>query len=539
MKTRSKPAKILFVSLFLTIGSAVLTNCTKDEIIKPDVKTETDYGKTISRAVDPNLADASINGYNNAFLTQSGGRTYYKAALNNGNPDGFWTLALSIMGMQDTYERTGTAAHRTLVNDLCTSYLQIHPPPYTWDGWNDDIAWVGLMLARGYQMTGTANLRTQAEYCFNLVYNRGWDTQYNGGGIWEQQPDMTPNGEEIIKEALSNNTTGKLGCLLFEITGNTDYRTKAQRIWDWSRSRIYNASTGEVYRGIYRDNTLSFGPAVYNQGTFVDFAAHLYRITGDAGVLADAQKAADYVVNNLTSNGIISNNATYLNTWADEYARGLGHLCRWNTQLWNKYYNFMSNNANAAWNNRRTDFNITANAWAESTPTDPAGYPTRYVSAVAMLQFTPPINPTSGSIATGVYRIINRNSGKALDASGAGTSDNTSIIQYTYSGASNQRWRITNLGNNRYNIINENANKAVDVTGASRTPGTACILYGYNGGSNQQFTLASPSPGYYTLFFLHDYQVLDVNASSTANNATVLQWGYNGGNNQQWQIAAP
>ncbi|MBT1690222.1 hypothetical protein KK078_26895 [Fulvivirgaceae bacterium PWU37] len=90
-----------------------------------------------------------------------------------------------------------------------------------------------------------------------------------------------------------------------------DYGTKAQRIWDRSRSRIYNAGTGEVYR----DNTLSIGRAVCNQGTFVDFAAHLYRITGDAGVLADAQKAADFVINNMTTNGILSNNATYLRVY--------------------------------------------------------------------------------------------------------------------------------------------------------------------------------------------------------------------------------
>lgn len=527
---------VRYRSVLFLVGLFAASSCQQDLDLS---QLPSNDASTTPRAVAVGNADASINAFNNAFLVTSGGRTFYKAALNNGNPDGFWTLAIAIQGMQDAYERTGTAAHRTLVNNLCTSFLQIHPPPYDWDGWNDDVAWVGLMLARGHQMTGTANLRTQAEYCFNFIYNRGWDTQYNGGGIWEQQPNMTPPGDPIIKEALSNNTTGKLACMLYQITGNNDYLTKAQRIYDWSRSRLFNPNNGQVYRGIFRDNAVDQGTAVYNQGTFIDFAAHLYKITGNAGILTDAQRAADYVMNNMTNNGIISNSAGYLNTWADEYARGLGHLCKWNPQLWNKYYNFMSNNANAAWNTRRTDLNLTWNGWAEQTPSQSDAYPTRYVSAVAMLQFTPAINPASATLPNGIYRVINRASGLALDAKGGGTTNGTPIIQYTYNGGNNQRWRLTSLGNGQYSLVNVGSNRSIDVNGESYTPGATCILWDYHGRANQRFTLGSPSSGYYSLFFQHDYQVLDVNGGSNANEAPILQWGYNGGNNQQWQFLAP
>lgn len=520
---------------------SVIAACKKKQIEEDNPKLQLPNKSAVvqAAAIAPSDADAAITAYNNAFLVTSGGNTFYKAALNNTDPDGFWTLALSIQGMMDTYERTGTTAHRNLVNSLSTSYLQIHPPPYDWDSWNDDVAWVGLMLARGHQMTGTANLRTQAEYCFNFIYNRGWDTQYNGGGIWEQQPNMVPAGTEIIKEALSNNPTGKLACMLFQITGNTTYRDKAVQIYNWSRSRLFNESTGEVYRGIYQDNSLSKGPAVYNQGAFIDFAAYLHKITGNVQYLNDAIKAVDYVRNNMTTGGIISNTNTGLKTWADEYARGLGHLCKWNPQLWNTYHTFMLNNVNAIWSNRRTDLNLTWNGWAQLTPNSSSAVPTHYVSALAMLQFTPPINPAGGSLANGTYKLINRGSGLALDASGGGTANGTPLIQYGYQGGNNQKWILTNLGNGQYSLRNLGSGRSIDVNAASVIPGAAGILYDYQSAANQRFTIGSPASGYYSLFFQHDYQVLDVSAGSTSPNATVVQWGYNGGANQQWQFLAP
>lgn len=384
-------------------------------------------------------ADSSIRAFNNAFLITQDDKTYYKKALNDNEPDGNWTSSLDIFGMQDTYERRKSDADKALVNTLCNTFLKLNPPPYNWDGWNDDIAWMGLNLARGYQITGTTNFLTQAEYCFNLAYDRGWNTIFNGGGIWEQQPDYTPAERNktpaewpVNKEALSNNTTGKLACLLYESTGNVYYKDKAVQIYNWSRSHLFNPLNGQVYAGIDRVEVVNKGTAVYNQGTFVDFTAHLYKITGNEVMLRDAQLAANYVINNLTTNGIISNSDGYLNTWADEYARGLGHLCMWNPQLWNTYYPFMKQNADAAWKNRRTDLNISWNGWATPTPVDPASWPTKYVSTVAMLQFTPIAQSLSGTIEAENYNFMKGISTEDLSTGGktVGSIDNGDWLEF-------------------------------------------------------------------------------------------------------------
>ena len=543
MKKKLRTKQLILIGLTLISGMAFFSSCSDDKVIEPNLEligagSSIPNQSRLKAGVDPGIADASINAYNNAFLVNSGGNTYYKKALNDNGSDGTWTLALDIQGMEDAYERSGNIAHKTIVNDLCNSFLRLNPPPYSWDGWNDDIAWMGLALIRGYQMTGTANFLTQARYCFDFVWSRGWDTQYNAGGIWEQQPNMTPAGGAVNKCALSNNPTGKLACMIYQSTGDVWYKDRAQQIYDWSWSHLFDPNTGQVYASIDRNNYVDKSTAVYNQGSFVDFAALLYKITGNDNILRDAQRAADYVKNNMTTNGIISNTAGYLNTWADEYARGLGHLCMWNPQLWNTYYSFMQNNANAAWNCRRTDLNIAWNGWTQTTPVDASGYPSRYVSAVAMIQFAPVINPTGGSLPNGTYKIINRASGKALDAKGGGTINGTAVVQWGYNGGNNQRWTLTSLGNGQYKLTNVASGRSLDVSAGSTVPGTAALLWDYYGGANQKFSLGSAANGYYTLFFQHDYQVLDVSGGSLVDGATVLQWGYNGGNNQQWQFVA-
>ena len=353
-------------------------------------------------AIGAGDADTAIGAFNNAFLVISADSAYYKSSLSKSAEDGTWTASLDIMGEEDAYERTGSAADRALVNNLCATWLKNTPPPWTWDGWNDDIGWFSLALIRGYQITGNPAFLTQAEYGFNIAYNRGWDTQYNGGGIWEQQPNMTPAGQGINKAALSNDSLGKVACMLYQSTHDVAYLNKAQRIYDWVRTHIYNSSTGEVDADIDRKGVVDTGSAVYNQGTFVDYANLLYQITRNVNYYNDAVRSISYVRDNMTTGGIISNSAGYLNTWADEFARGLGHFVRDSNQ-WSAYYPWMVQNANAAWGCRRTDHNIAWNGWTQQTPMNNSLPTSQFVSAVAWLQYTPAMQPNG---AGGVHAIF-------------------------------------------------------------------------------------------------------------------------------------
>jgi hypothetical protein len=481
-------------------------------------------------AIGAGDADAAINAYNNAFLVTSGGRTYYKQSINNGNADGTWVLALDIQGMEDAYERTGSPAHKTMVNNLATSFLQLTPTPWTWDGWNDDIAWMSLALIRAHHMTGTANFLTQARYGFDMAWARGWDTKYNGGGIWEQQPEMTPAGEPIRKEALSNNPMGKLAALIYQSNHDVWYLDRAKQIYAWSRSHLYNVNTGQVYAGIDRNNVVNMGTAVYNQGSFVDFANLMYQITGDTTYYNDAKMAIDYVRNNMTTGGVISNNAGYLNTWADEFARGLGHFVRDNRQ-WGTYYAWMVQNANAAWGCRRTDYNIAWNGWTQPTPIDNNMATSKFVSAVAWLQFTPATQPNS---IAGTHLIVSKQNGIAIDNAGL-YGNGTGVVQWGLNGGLNQRWNFTQNADTSWNIVSQSSWEALDVPGGSTANGTKMIQWQRSRDANQRWWVDVQSDGSYKIWNQASSLALD-NSSSSTNGQALIQWGWNGGAQQRWQL---
>ena len=144
-----------------------------------------------------------------------------------------------------------------------------------------------------------------------------------------------------------------------------------------------------------------------------------------------------------------------------------------------------------------------------------------------------PTTTTTG----GTYKLLARHSGKALDASGAGTANGTQLIQWTYGAAANQQWSISSVGNNLYSIIGVGSGKCVDINGASTANGAKVQLWDYQGGSNQKFAFNPTTNGCYEISPSHATgSCLDVNGVSTSDGATVQLWTYGGGQNQQWLV---
>ena len=527
----NKPSTGRILLQAFVAATVLFSACNKPEIDVASPEMATNKAKLVGQTkVNSGNADAAINAFNNAFLVTANGQTYYKKSINDNASDGTWTLALDIQGMEDAYERTGSAAHKTLVNNLCNTFLQLNPTPWAWDGWNDDIAWMSLCLIRGHQITGTANLLTQAKYGFDMAYARGWDTQYNGGGIWEQQPDMTPAGQAINKCALSNNPMGKLAAMIYQSNHDVWYLDRAKQIYTWSRSRLFNPNNGQVYASIDRNNFVDQGTAVYNQGSFVDFANLMHQLTGDVAYYNDAKKAVDYVKNNMTTGGIISNNAGYLNTWADEFARGLGHFVRDN-RLWSTYYPWMQQNANALWNNRRTDRNITWNGWNQQTPIDNNMSTTNFVSAVAWLQFTPGTQPDN---IAGTHTIVSKQNGIAIDNGGL-SGNGTGIVQWGLNSGLNQKWNFTQNEDNSWNIVSQFSWKAMDVPGGSTADNLQMVQWTPSRSENQRWWVDVQTDGSYKIWSKPTSKALD-NSSSAVNGYKLTQWTWNGAPAQRWLL---
>lgn len=484
-------------------------------------------------AVEQGDAESMYNAFNDAFLVRSGGDVYYKAALNDGKPDGTWSGSLDILGAEDAYERTGDPAKKTLVNDLLTTWLRNTPPPWSWDGWNDDIGWFSLALVRGYQITGNTTFLNQAKYGFDYAYGRGWDTQYNGGGIWEENPEYAARENpprDPTKEALSNDSLGKVAAMIYQSTHEASYLAKARQIYDWVWGHLYNAGTGQVYAGVDRSGRVNTGTAAYNQGTFADFANLIYEITGDGNVYNDAKRAIDYARTNLTVNGVFSNSAGYLNTWADEMARGAGHFVRDNRQ-WDGYYSWMVQNADAIKANRRTDLGITWNAWDRRTPTDNTLTANKFVSAMAWQQFTPATRPND---IGGIHVITNQQTGLAVDS--AGTYGNgKSVVQWGSNSGQNQRWLFTQNSDTSWNIVNLSTWQALDCPGGANQDNLPLVQWQPSRDTNQRWWVDRQPDGTYKIWNQASGKALD-GASATTNGAQLIQYGWNGEPQQRWTL---
>lgn len=145
-----------------------------------------------------------------------------------------------------------------------------------------------------------------------------------------------------------------------------------------------------------------------------------------------------------------------------------------------------------------------------------------------------------GSVSNGTYKIINRNSGMALDVVGAGTGNGTLVDQWPYGGNSNQKWTVTGLGSGQFEIVGVGSGKSLDVSGAKSANGTAIDVYAYSGNSNQKWILTATTNGYFIISpVLATGSCVDVPGNSTSQGTDLDLWNINNGNNQQWIFQAP
>ena len=147
----------------------------------------------------------------------------------------------------------------------------------------------------------------------------------------------------------------------------------------------------------------------------------------------------------------------------------------------------------------------------------------------------------SGGISSGsTYKIIARNSGKAMDVWYAATANGSTIAQCSYNGGGNQKWVVTDTGGGNYKIIGVQSGKALDIYNGNTGDGTKVELWDSWGGSPQQFKFAATDSGYYRITpNCATGSCLDVWSASTADGANVKLCKWNGGSNQQWSFQAP
>jgi endoglucanase len=198
--------------------------------------------------------------------------------------------------------------------------------------------------------------------------------------------------------------------------------------------------------------------------------------------------------------------------------------------------------------NQMNALGVSWTAWVADTSWQPAMFASGWVLLVGQNQMggfvkdtlyslrnsNQPGGSSGNLIANGTYTLLNVNSGLALDDPGYVATNGTPVDQWAGGGGNNQKWQLTNLGNNVIELVNLNSGKALEVAGFSTANGATVDQWSYSGGANQQWTVISVGSGAYELSNKNSGQALDVSGASTANGGRIIQWPYSGGANQKW-----
>ncbi|ENH96334.1 secreted pectate lyase [Gracilibacillus halophilus YIM-C55.5] len=134
------------------------------------------------------------------------------------------------------------------------------------------------------------------------------------------------------------------------------------------------------------------------------------------------------------------------------------------------------------------------------------------------------------------YKLVNRNSGKALEVYEWSNADGGNIVQYDDLGGMNQQWRIVDVGEGHHKFLNIHSGKAMEVTNWSTDNGASVTQWTDWNGESQQWEIVDLGNGYVKIINRYSGKALEVFEWSTDNGANIVQWDDLGGENQQWQI---
>ncbi len=491
-------------------------------------RTDQDYVESQGPAKDQ--AEAVYNAWNAAFLVQSDSTAYYATTLHGSSPEGTWVGALDVEFAEDVCLRMRTPAQRHLVNDLLTTFLAQNDFDWSHDTWNDDLAWMTLAMLHGYQITGNATFLNKAVSAWNIAYDRGWDTKYGGGGIWENMDNFAHGDGRADKCSLSNNPFVTAGVALYQITGDAAYLTKSEAIYAWVRGNLFNPTTGQVNEGVKwpignpSGGFLENSNNVYNSGSFLEAANALYSVTSKAQYYQDALLAANHVVDHTP---ILHDGGRYQTQWAYRFVKGLSEFATDNA-LWPQYLPWMLNNAQAAWKERDSN-NLTWNDWTKPTD-DQKIDANESSSAVAIWQWLPPDVPALSG------KFVLQNAASRLALAVSSLADAAPVVQQPYTGAAHALWTFVPTGGGYLRIKNVKTGLVMSVAGASALSAAKIVqrpAQGMNPGDDQWWPVQNADKTF-SFFNRNSLQVLENPGTKTASETQFCQGFANDSSDQKF-----
>ena len=323
-------------------------------------------------------ADTAINAYLKVFVRPQGAGAFIQGDQKGGDP-GFWQEIEEIEGVEDANDRTG-GAYQSQVSALLTGFIQKHGVLWSYNKYNDDIAWATIAFTRGSRGPGSRIFLSVAKANFDLMYARAWNPA-RGALYWTTDNNTYNSCIEC--------PAGLASFLLSQSLGDSGYRAKAQTLLTWEKANLFDASTGAILDSVRTTGEVGTWSSSYNQGTFVGLANFL-------GDTAAAKLAADYTKTHLgkgTRDGysILPEYGAGGGNNAGLNSIGLRWIARFmkDRRLESDYLGWLQANADTAWSVRRPSDNLSWCQWLQPTPGGDL-HSWDCLSSLVALQVTPP-----------------------------------------------------------------------------------------------------------------------------------------------------
>jgi len=154
--------------------------------------------------------------------------------------------------------------------------------------------------------------------------------------------------------------------------------------------------------------------------------------------------------------------------------------------------------------------------------------------AVEQIRRLKPAGPP-GPLADGVYKLINKGNGMALEVANGGKGNRVPVSVGRFANGLHQLWTFANRGDGYYQITALHSRKALDIPNQNEANGVAAIQWTAHDGANQTWQIIRNHDGTYRLVNEHSRLVLQTPPAKTGTTS-VEQWPWRDANDQKWQI---
>ena len=134
------------------------------------------------------------------------------------------------------------------------------------------------------------------------------------------------------------------------------------------------------------------------------------------------------------------------------------------------------------------------------------------------------------------YKIISKNSKKAVEVGYHSKEDGGIIQQWEYNDGESQQWYLESVEGNYFKMINAHSGKAVTIQSSDIKNGTKVIQKEYEGKDTQLWYFSEDKDGYYKIKSKMGHKCLEITDISKENGAKLQLWQDVEGDNQKWNL---